>query len=240
MENLEQKQETMVRLDNGMIEGIDYPLNSDGSINWRNLIKPEHTVINRQYKDSIEKKLGKPIADISPTELEDKYLLILLQGFKDLAFLRGYTSIYYRTPFCSQSFVSMICQIDWIPNLETKENVIFESCGDASKENTNSWYAKYLTAAAENRAFVRCVRNFLRIPVVGFDEIGPQEESNPEEVNPSDPYVILESMMRSKNVPWTKLKETLIKMNMNGAAEWNSVKEISKSQMFEIIGMLGK
>jgi hypothetical protein len=42
---------------------------------------------------------------------------------------------------------------------------------NATLENTNDFCAKFLETIATNRAFVRCVRNYLGINIVGDDEI---------------------------------------------------------------------
>jgi hypothetical protein len=47
----------------------------------------------------------------------------------------------------------------------------FEDMANATLENTNDFCAKFLETIATNRAFVRCVRNFLGINIVGDDEI---------------------------------------------------------------------
>ena len=47
----------------------------------------------------------------------------------------------------------------------------FEDIANATLENTNDFCAKFLETIATNRAFVRCVRNFLGINIVGDDEI---------------------------------------------------------------------
>ena len=48
----------------------------------------------------------------------------------------------------------------------------FSAIGDASPNNTESFARFYLGPIAENRAFVRCVRNFLKINVVAQEELG--------------------------------------------------------------------
>jgi hypothetical protein len=42
---------------------------------------------------------------------------------------------------------------------------------NATLDNTNDFCAKFLETIATNRAFVRCVRNFLGINIVGDEEI---------------------------------------------------------------------
>ena len=68
----------------GLLEdkNVEYVFNEDGSINWRKMIKSEFLVANRDRTDE---------TDIS--KLEDHELIILLGGLKDLASIRGFTSV---------------------------------------------------------------------------------------------------------------------------------------------------
>jgi hypothetical protein len=49
---------------------------------------------------------------------------------------------------------------------------------NATLNNTSSFATKFLETIACNRAFVRCVRNFLNIHIVGDDEIDKSSGSN--------------------------------------------------------------
>ena len=51
------------------------------------------------------------------------------------------------------------------------QSVFYEDMANATFENTSSFATKFLETIACNRAFVRCVRNFLNIHIVGDDEI---------------------------------------------------------------------
>ena len=126
------------------------------------MIRPEFLVPNKQRTQE---------TDIS--KLEDKDLLILLGGIKELAQIRGFKSVGYSIPSATPIYVMAACTIAWVGNYETNnEDIIFEALADASPDNTQSFAKNYLAAIAENRAFVRCVRNFLKINIVGQDEVG--------------------------------------------------------------------
>ena len=47
----------------------------------------------------------------------------------------------------------------------------YTDVGNATLANTDAFCAKFLETIACNRAFVRCVRNYLNIHIVGADEI---------------------------------------------------------------------
>jgi hypothetical protein len=104
--------------------------------------------------------------------LEDKQLLIMLGGIKELARLRGFKSVLYSFSHIATNYVVATCTIEWIGNFETSgESVIFEDVANATEANADNFCLKFLETIACNRAFVRCVRNFLNIHIVGADEI---------------------------------------------------------------------
>ena len=150
------------RDDDGLIKGLDYALTEDGLIDWRKMVKHEFLVANRDRTSE---------SDVS--KLEDNQLLILLGGIKELAQIRGYSNVQYSVQTPSSDYVVATCSITWTPNYETEgREVTFSAIGDASPDNTKSFARFFLGPIAENRAFVRCVRNFLKINIVGQDEMG--------------------------------------------------------------------
>ena len=136
------------------------------------------------------------------------------------------------------------CGIRWVPNFETEgEEVYFEAMADASLSNTKSFARNFLAAIAENRAFVRCVRNFLRINVVGSDEMGDANlftESNTNASAPAaaDPHSLLSSVMKEKSVSFEDLNKKLIGEGKIEEGAWSSVQDIPKSQIFALIKRL--
>ena len=202
---------------------IPYSYNEDGSVNWRKMIRQEFLVPNKQKTQE---------TDIS--KLEDKDLLILLGGIKELAQIRGFTYVSY--------YVVANCCINWIANYETNDkDVSFESLADASPDNTQSFARNYLAAIAENRAFVRCVRNFLKINIVGQDEIGAKnnfEDLSSE--NPLSPTAALASLMKEKNITLEDLKKKLAKEKYEKIEDLSSLSDIPKPKIFELIDRIKK
>ena len=132
---------------------IEYAFTDEGLIDWRKLVNDKWLVPNRQRTDETD-----------TSKLEDKDLLILLGGIKELAQIRGYSSVEYDIRSPSLDYVVATCKITWIPNFETEDREItFSAIGDASPHNTQSFAKHFLGPIAENRSFVRCVRNFLKI-----------------------------------------------------------------------------
>jgi hypothetical protein len=151
----------------------NFKFNEDGSINWRGMVKPEHLYPN---KDWFELR-GKPIPE-SVEGLADNQLLIKLGGLKELAKLRGYNQVSYDIIKCERDYVAVKCRIHWKALVQEESSMkiledpcTFEDMANATLENTNDFCAKFLETIATNRAFVRCVRNYLGINIVGDDEI---------------------------------------------------------------------
>jgi hypothetical protein len=219
----------------GLIEdsNVNYVYNEDGTINWRKMVKTEYLVPNRQKTQE---------TDVS--KLEDKDLLILLGGIKELAQIRGYTSVEYKVVAASDNYFATSCKIKWIPNYETNGRVIeFEALADATPNNTKSFARFFLAAIAENRAFVRCVRNFLKINIVSQEELGDAKlsyESSSSQDNPTSPHVLLEKVMKEKGISFDTLKSKLIKEKFENAESLSSINDISKAKIFELIERLKK
>jgi len=218
----------------GLLEdkNINYVFNDDGSVNWRKMIKLEFLVANRDRTDE---------TDIS--KLEDNELIILLGGLKDLANIRGYHSVTYTVTHASPEYVCASCSIVWIGNYETEngESILFQSVADAGLNNTEGFGQMYLAAIAENRAFCRAVRNFLRINIVAKEEIKNVKTSKPNPAhNSASPDIYLTNLMKEKKVNFASIKDKMVKEAVDGADGWGSVKDIPRIKMFEIIERMQK
>jgi len=226
-----------LRNSHGLLENdnINYIFNEDGSINWRAMVKSQYLVPNRQKTQE---------TDVS--KLEDKDLLILLGGIKELAQIRGFTSVEYKVITATDNYFATSCRITWIPNYETENRpVIFEALADASLVNTKDFARYFLAAIAENRAFVRCVRNFLKINIVSQEELGDAKlglvaKEDSEKENPMNPTVLLEKIMQDKGISFDILKKKLVKEKFDGAEGFNSIKDVPKSKVFELIERIKK
>ena len=214
-------------------ESISYIFNSDNTINWRAMVKPQYLVPNRQKT-----------SETDTSKLEDKDLLILLGGIKELAQIRGFTDVTYKVVAASESYFATSCRITWIPNYETEGRTItFEALADATVNNTKNFARYFLAAIAENRAFVRCVRNFLKINIVSQEELGDAkliDDSQASQESPTSPYALLEKAMKEKSVTFDSLKKKLIKEKFENAEQINSINDISKVKIFELIERIKK
>ena len=165
------------RNEHGLLDSVDYIFNDDGSVNWRAMINPEHLYPNKDWFEMRKMPMPNSIEG-----LDDSQLLIKLGGIKELAKLRGFHNVTYDITESSDSRVVVQCMINWIENYEGSCSQTFASIANATTSNTNGFAAKFLECIAENRAFVRTVRNFLGIHIVGADEIDSSKNKAPIEV----------------------------------------------------------
>ena len=227
----------------GLIEGVDYKF-SGGFISWRDMINPEFLYPN---KDAFK---GEPVPE-SIEGLEDHQLLCKLGGYKELARLRGFKSVSYDLTHITNEHVSAICTIEWIGNYETdNEPVKFASTANASPANLSGFGVKFPETIAENRAFVRAVRNFLNIHIVGGDEIdkSSDKKSEPEPAK-ANPIPNLQNKLREKIVSsgcedkasfQAKLKDLAEKTGKFEYKDWERCADIPIKECRIILGLLDK
>lgn len=235
---------TIKRNEHGLLEGIKYSYQDDGLIDWRKMVKNEHIVPNRDNT-----------SETDVTKLKDKDLIILLAGLKDVAQMRGIKSVKYDIVTASPEYVCMKCGITWSGNYETEgEDVYFEGTADAGLNNTEGFGQIYLAAIAENRAFCRAVRNFLKINIVAKEEIAPnkgKQASTTKVTTPSamfssqssvsmSPDSFLLTILKENNITFEQVRNKLIEENNTDAKKWSSVKDIPHLTAFEIIDRIQK
>jgi hypothetical protein len=239
-----------LRKANGLLSNISYIFNEDSSINWRAMIKPEYLYANKDWFDS--RKLDTPL---SIEGLADNQLLIKLGGLKDLARIRGFNSVSYEVIKSEKDYVVVKCKINWIGNFETGGMPIeFEDMANASLENTSDFCAKFLETIATNRAFVRCVRNFLNIHIVGDDEI--DKSKNKTKISESTENIQIDGDISPQNllkkhatkklsvVSFEDFKQKLRDMWTSEsyqnpeAKNWNSFKDIPARECRKLISII--
>jgi len=212
-------------------ENVNCIFNVVGLINCGAMFKTQYLVANRQRTQE---------NDVS--KLEDKDLLILLGGIKELAQIRGYTTVEYKVFAASENYFATSCRITWLPNYETNgKEIVFEALADATCNNTKSFARFFLAAIAENRAFVRCVRNFLKINIVSQEELGDAkllDEESSNQDNPTSPHALLEKVMRDKNINFDQVKRKLTKEKIENAENFTSINDIPKVKIFELVERL--
>ena len=227
------------RDENGLLKNVQYVFDEGGSVNWRAMIKNDHLFPNRGWFEG----RGKDVP-YSADGLSDHQLLIKLGGIKELARLRGFTNVSYCAQKCELDHVAVTCTMTFIGNYETgNKEISFQDMANATLENTSSFATKFLETIACNRAFVRCVRNFLNVHIVGDDEIdksGKPPSSSPKNPSPLAPHGVLEK----KFVTFDEFKNTLRDLWSSGdyknadVKKWEDFSDIPPKEARILIGLI--
>lgn len=240
------------RDEHGLLKDVDYIFNEDGSVNWRAMIKPEFLYPNRDWFNY----RNKPMPE-SSEGLADNQLLIMLGGIKELARLRGFERVSFKTESISETYVIASCEIVWSANYESgKERVVYQDVANATLDNTDSFASKFLETIACNRAFVRCVRNFLNIHIVGADEIDKSKGANNSisvesvEVAATTPIGLLQKSLLSKKSVSSfddflemlrgMYKDSVYTYDVEEIKTWKSWKDIPTKEVRKLIALIHK
>lgn len=228
------------RDDNGLLKNVQYVFSEDGSVNWRAMIKNEHLFPNRGWFES----RGKDVPT-SAEGLKDHQLLIKLSGIKELARLRGFSSVAFWAEKCEEHHVAVTCNMSFIPNYETgNKEITFQDMANATLENTSSFATKFLETIACNRAFVRCVRNFLNVHIVGDDEIdksdNPAKSAAKKSTAALSPHGILEKKFGTFDEFKAKLRElwSSNKYKNDDVKKWTNFSDIPPKESRILIGLI--
>ena len=235
------------RNQHGLLENTEYVFNEDGSVDWRAMIKDEFLYPNKGWFDI--RNMSMPSSNEG---LEDKQLLIMLGGIKEIAKMRGYSSVDFDVDNISDGYVTAKCTIQWDGNYESASTT-YTDVANATLANTDAFCAKFLETIACNRAFVRCVRNYLNIHIVGADEID-KSKGGVQEVETSSsgastitsPTDLLEKTLREKHGvdSFDDCKNVLRdlwrskKYQNEGATSWNSFSDIPTKEARKLIAAL--
>ena len=234
------------RDENGLLKNIQYHFNEDGSVNWRSMIREEHLFPNKSWFEFRKKDVPRSIEG-----LKDHQLLIKLAGIKELAKLRGFSSLNFQTHKCEESHVAVSCSIAFLSNYETNnESVLYQDMANATLNNTSSFATKFLETIACNRSFVRCVRNFLNVHIVGDDEIDKSDSPPPQpqqlEMGPSG---VLKKALKEKHsiTEYEMFKDLLRDLHKEGKVNsisietiksWNDFSDISAKDSRILVGII--
>lgn len=215
-----------------------FPRKPDGSIDWFAMIPDEFVVPqDRSFSGDVK-------------ELDERNKMVLLGGWKYLLYKRGFIDKIDTIHTSTREYVCISCKIVWKPHVESDGEIqTYTSTADAHFDNTEGLMRRFLTTNAENRALARCVRGFLRINVVGKDEI---DKATIDEMVKGDPAKETKSLSGSPQ-KMAALKAKSMKRNFKGAREWllkeeritqeecdklNDWNDISDDDAFAIIGYL--
>ncbi len=225
----------------GLVAGQTYIFKDEGRrVDWRAMIPAEYLVPNKQNFEKRGEKIPQDIKGIA-----DKDLLILLDGIKYVADLRGFESVTYNFN-SSPEHCTASCTIVWSPNFETRNQAkTFTGMGDANFSNTNGFGSKFLGPIAENRAFVRAVRNFLRIPILGKDEVDGVTAQEPTEDRSINQEIAkmqkeLSNLMATNSINFETIKNKLVEEGVPQAESFTSVEDFPKAILISLVQRLQK
>lgn len=240
---------TYARDANGLLKGVKYAFNKDGTVDWRAMIPSKFIVLNDERVDVSKIEDVEEYKKTAP----DHELLVLLMGWRELARLRGFTQ---ANPTCYNSNLessTIGMQISWIPNFENPEGASMGAIANASVNTTNGHFSNFIDTIAENRAFVRAVRNFLNIPLLGKDELPAGKHNSNHSASStftppmkgSNPRSVIQSFLDNKNISMESFKAQLSKSDFADSltsdyANWQTVDNIPIHDALTLIERLNK
>lgn len=250
LESVEEKSvEQTENVGNKIIESETFPVEKtedakDGvckQIDWKLKIPTEHITLNREFWS----KKNVNIYSLSEEEREDlkkrspeQGLLIKLSGFREVARARGIEKIDSELVYFSPKHVAVKCTILFQPSNENPLGLSVSAIANASTENTNGDFSKFLETIAENRAFLRAVKNALNIYILGQDEL-PVEVNEiviDQEATPSL-HNMYKEMLSDMGYTFTHVKNTLMKKQDEypGCENWEKIEDIPQSVILVLI-----
>ena len=232
------------RTEHGLLYNVNYIYQDDGFVNWKAMIDPKFLYLNADVKrrSKIETKYGKKFEEIKINEdkVDDSDLCIALGGIKQLLRLRGYSSVHYTIHESSDHYASVNCTIYFAPNFETSDKEVrFSDNACAHFDNTSGFGKAYLLEICTNRAFCRCVRNFLSINIVAADELSNGNSANAE-LQEDMATTLLKDTMAQHGVTWEKIQSKLVEEKVEGAENFKGVQDISRVMIFALIERIKK
>lgn len=219
-------------------------------IDWKAKIEEKYLYTkNDKYKD-------KPIKEVPENDL-----LLKLGGVQELARLRGFESVEYDISHIEHDHVFAKCRITWAASRVDGHDLprqVFESVASAKSSGVGPKMADYLETVAENRAFVRAVRRYLGVNIVGEDEINKtsavkaaEAKSVPEKeiVRPSkmpNALDVLISVCKTRKISVDDLKkmaedlakESKIAVSPETVWEWKSFGDIPPKEARTLSGII--
>ena len=222
---------TNKRNSDGLVESVTYKFTDTGEIDWRSMVDPKYLYLNTDNFNRRKEAVPSSIDGVA-----DKDLIIQLPGLRNLAILRGFTSVTYRPITATNEYAATVCQINWIGNFETNfQPIIYEDMACANFLNVGEMVSSYLVEMSANRAFCRTVRNFLKIFIVSKEELPPAKTMKTNNGNNSEPAVVLANLMKEKG---KSFEEVMKKLVGEGYAEFGNYKnwsDIPGDKIFNLI-----
>jgi hypothetical protein len=231
---------TLTRNKYGLLDGVKYVFNEDGTVNWKAMVEPKYLYINpdSRRRQKIEAKYGKKFEEINiiDDKVDDTDLVIQLGGLKKLLQLRGFRDLRYDIHQADPTYAAVTCSIEFVENYECQNRVFYYSDNAcAHPENTTNFGKQYLLEIATNRALCRCIRNALGINIVAQEELsGISNPDGPEDMAVST----LKQVMSQHNYEFEDVIKMLVEENYENAQNLKRLNELPKPKIFELISRI--
>lgn len=215
---------------NGKIENTQYerpyPAIENGLLQWRSVIPNKFYYIAGSSEEDV----------ISEEELEntpDNKKLVKLDGYRYIAEIRGFSKNESQVLKLTDDLCVIKNTITW------RENTYGEKTKTTSivcveKLSLREEYKQHLVSIAENRAFCRNVRAYLRIPILAEDEVVVNAQHGAKAANVtsdsvSDPKQRLELLREELDLKdFEKFKQAMIDNGFTEAENWTDNRSCSK------------
>ena len=160
--------------------------------------------------------------------------------------MRGYSELDPKIHTACREYVAAECRITWLPHRDVGMRV--EKTGGnamATLSNTDGFTQAYLCEMAQNRAFARCIRDYLGIEIVSKEEVNAISETGETNANsaqttenPTDVYATLQAEMDRTKHSFEFIKARLIEKQFKGAEGFESINDIPKYKVIALIKKL--
>lgn len=230
---------TSLRDENGLLKHIQHPKTPEGRIDWRKLIPIQYLYVSADFETEVKVAQNvKSKYDIDVTKVPDKQLVITLAGLKYLARLRGLKAVRASDLHVTDTEVTSICTVEFIPNQDDPEGLTVGLQASASVYSVSGKFQLYLAALAQNRAYSRAVKDALGIEILGAEEVdfraskafeeqlakgvnpllanrvnaAPVEPKATPDVNGSKPFGFLAKVCADNGISFDALKKRAIEL----------------------------
>jgi hypothetical protein len=215
------------------------PRKENGRVNWRALIDKKYLALNRMSlaakgisADTLSEEDEARLIEESPEE----DLVIKLAGFRELADLRGFSSLEPKVVSWTPEHVVVSVTITWLPHEDFNHPLTVGAIASASILNTDNTFSKFLETIAENRAFIRAVRHSLGIVSLGQDEFKLDEVK--VEAQNTKIQSFLSEALKNAELSIDDLKIIAANHGFTWNEKWTSVEKIDPAAALSFIGVL--
>lgn len=242
------------RLPNGLLDGVQYAKNDDGTINWKAHLSSKWLRVKDDKVKEVETRYSKKLRDIDLSTLDDYYLYVKLGGYNEVARLRGFDSLTHSVDYVDGQKAVITCTMHFVPNPEEPNGLTCAGVASGSVYNIKPDFAAFMETIAENRAFARCVRRALNINIVAEEELGkgqtlptaqnaaPDAPAN-EETASLKPYAVLKTRCTElgTNLDAVKVSAKGIKSLLKSDPDqWVDWADIPKTDVWTLMGKINE